>query len=120
MVLFPVGSYAEYYQPARIAKRQQAHQAAKLDDKFKEQIAWQEDMFAYGPPLADLRKAFADGAFFHVEMFVALPGKFADLYKEREMENTYSKALKAAREFYLCARSGSRRGTSSPSASSAT
>ena len=29
MVLFPVGSYAEYYQPARIAKRQQAQQAAK-------------------------------------------------------------------------------------------
>jgi len=81
MVLLPVGSYAEYYQPARIAKRQQAQQSAKLDDKFKEQIAWQEDLFAYGPPLADLRKAFVDGAFFHVEMFVALPGKLADLYK---------------------------------------
>jgi hypothetical protein len=93
MVLFPVGSYAEYYQPGRIAKRQ------KLDDKFKEQIAWQEDLFAYGPPLADLRKAFADGAFFHVEMFVALPGKFAELYKEREMENAYSKALKQPENF---------------------
>jgi hypothetical protein len=99
MVIFPVGSYAEYYQPARIAKRQQAQQAAKLDDKFKEQIAWQEDVFAYGPPLADLRKAFADGGFFHVEMFVALPGKFADLYKEREMENAYSKALKQPENF---------------------
>jgi hypothetical protein len=99
MVLFPVGSYAEYYQPARIAKRQQAQQTAKLDSKFKEQIAWQEDLFAYGPPLADLRKAFADGAFFHVEMFVALPGKFAELYKEREMENAYSKALKQPENF---------------------
>lgn len=99
MVLFPVGSYAEYYQPARIAKRQQAQQAAKLDDKFKDQIAWQEDLFAYGPPLADLRKTFADGAFFHVEMFVALPGKFAELYKEREMENAYSKALKEPENF---------------------
>ena len=107
MVIFPVGSYAEYYQPARIAKRQQAQQAAKLDEKFKEQIAWQEDLFAYGPALADLRKAFADGAFFHVEMFVALPGKFAELYKEREMENAYSKASEAAGEFYLCARPGS-------------
>jgi len=96
MVLFPVGSYAEYYQPARIAKRQQA---ARLEEKFKEQIAWQEDLFAYGPPLADLRKAFADGAFFHVEMFVALPGKFADLYKEREMENAYAKALKEPENF---------------------
>jgi hypothetical protein len=99
MLLFPVGSYAEYYQPARITKRQQAQQAAKLDEKFKQQITWQEDLFAYGPPLADLRKAFADGAFFHVEMFVALPGKFAELHKEREMENTYSRALKQPENF---------------------
>jgi hypothetical protein len=99
MVIYPVGSYAEYYQPARIAKRQQAQQAARLDEKLKEQIAWQEDLFAYGPALADLRKAFSNGAFFHVEMFVALPGKFAELYKEREMENAYSKALKQPENF---------------------
>ena len=108
MVIFPVGSYAEYYQPARIAKRQQAQQAAKLDEKFKEQIAWQEDLFAYGPPLADLRKAFADGAFFHVEMFVRLPGKFAELYKEREMENAYSKALKQPENFIFVRDQGTR------------
>ena len=99
MVLFPVGSYADYYQPERISKRKQAGQTARLDDKFKEDIAWQEDLFAYGPPLADLRKAFAGGAFFHVEMFVSLPGKFADLYKEREMENAYAKALKEPENF---------------------
>jgi hypothetical protein len=82
-----------------VSKRQHAGQAAKLDDKFKEDIAWQEDLFTYGPPLADLRKAFANGAFFHVEMFVALPGKFADLYKEREMENAYAKAVKEPENF---------------------
>lgn len=99
MVLFPVGSYSEYYQHERITKRLQAQQADKLDEKFKERIAWQEDLFTYGPPLADLRKAFANGAFFHVEMFVALPGKFAELYKEREMENAYSRALKQPENF---------------------
>jgi hypothetical protein len=99
MILFPLGSYSAYYQPERAGKRQKAAQTGKLDDKFKELIAWQEDLFAYGPPLADLRKAFAAGAFFHVEMFVALPGKFADLYKEREMENAYSKALKQPENF---------------------
>jgi hypothetical protein len=46
-----------------------------------------------------LRKAFANGAFFHVEMFVALPGMFADLYKEREMENTYARAIKEPENF---------------------
>jgi len=96
MILFPMGSYSAYYQPERLGKRQQA---ARLDDKFKEDIAWQEDLFAYGPPLQDLRKAFTNGAFFHIEMFVALPGKFADLYKEREMENAYSKALKEPENF---------------------
>ena len=63
MILSPMGSYADYYQPERIAKRTR-QQAAKLDDKFKENIAWQEDLFAYGPSLTDLRKAFADGGVF--------------------------------------------------------
>jgi hypothetical protein len=97
MVLYPIGSYTDFYQAERIAKRRQA--AGKLEDKIQENIAWQQDLFAYGPPLADLRKAFANGAFFHVEMFIALPGKFADLYKEREMENAYAKALKEPENF---------------------
>jgi hypothetical protein len=94
MILYPLGNYTDYYQAQRYKKRMGAQFYANLDDKFKEDIAWQEDLFVYGPPLTALRKAFAEGAFFHVEMFVALPGKFADLYKEREMENVYAKALK--------------------------
>ena len=99
MILFPIGSYADYYQPERISKRKQAEQVGKFEEKFKENVAWQEDVFSYGPVLADLRKAFANGAFFHVEMFVALPGKFGDLYKEREMENAYAKAVKEPENF---------------------
>jgi hypothetical protein len=99
MILVPMGSYTDFYQAGRLAKRKQAAQANKLEDKVSDDIAWQEDLFAYGPPLADLRKAFASGAFFHVEMFIALPGKFADLYKEREMENAYAKALKEPENF---------------------
>ena len=91
MILFPVKNYADYYHPERAAKR--AALAASLASKFQDDVAWQEDLFAYGPPLGDLRKAFVDGGFFHIEMFVALPGKFNDLYKEREMENAYSRSL---------------------------
>jgi hypothetical protein len=97
MVLTPMQSYASFYQPDRITRRNKAEQAS--GEKFKTNVAWQEDLFAYGPALADLRKAFANGAFFHVEMFVALPGMFADLYKEREMENTYAKAIKEPENF---------------------
>jgi len=100
LILFPVSSYAEYYQPERMAKRKKADESlAGNTEKLKADIAWQEDLFAYGPALADLRKEFAGGSYFHVEMFVALPGKFADLYQERQMENTYAKALKEPENF---------------------
>ena len=99
MILWPMGSYSEYYQPERVARREQTEKASRLHARIRENIAWQEDLFAYGPPLADLRKAFAGGAFFHVEMFVSLPGKFGDLYREREMENAYSKSLKQPENF---------------------
>ncbi len=97
MILFPMGSYSEYYQPQREYKRSLSGNL--LLSGFKEDIAWQEDLLAWGPPLTDLRKAFAAGAFFHIEMFIASPGKFLDLYKEREMENAYAKALKEPENF---------------------
>lgn len=100
LILFPISSYAEYYQPERIAKRKKADDSlAASMEKFKADIAWQEDLFAYGPALADLRQAFANGAYFHVEMFVALPGKFSDLYQERQMENAYAEKLKEPTNF---------------------
>jgi hypothetical protein len=97
MLLYPMGSYVDFYKPDRLAARTKVEQSSA--DKFKEDIAWQEDLFCFGPPIADLRKAFANGGFFHVEMFVSLPGKFAELYKEREMENAYAKAIKEPENF---------------------
>ncbi|HEV2990852.1 MAG TPA: hypothetical protein VG759_20605 [Candidatus Angelobacter sp.] len=97
LILFPMGSYSDFYQGPRLQKRSQIEQTFR--DRMKENIAWQEDLFVFGPPLADLRKGFAEGGFFHVEMFESLPGKFADLYKEREMENAYSKALRQPQNF---------------------
>ena len=97
MILYPMGSYADYYQSERIARRSKAE--AKSAKQLPAEIAWQEDLFVYGPPLAELRKAFTDGGFFHVEMFISLPGQFADLLKERQMENAYSKALKEPENF---------------------
>jgi hypothetical protein len=100
MILFPMSSYTDYYQPDRVAKRNKADEAlaAKLET-LKADTAWQEDLFVYGPALADLRQAFASGAYFHVEMFIALPGKLPELYREREMENAYSQALKQPQNF---------------------
>ena len=92
MLLLPVGSYADYYRADRAEKRKQAAQPSTA--KLKELIAWQEDLYVNGPPLADLKAALPQAGFFHVEIFIALPGKHAELYQEREMENTYQHALK--------------------------
>jgi hypothetical protein len=91
LILIPMKSYADYYTPERVAKRKMLHES---QDKLDALIAWQEDVFVYGPSLAELQKAFASSTFFHVEMFDALAGKQSELFKEREMENAYLKALK--------------------------
>jgi hypothetical protein len=93
MRLVPMQNYSAYYAPARVDARDRAIRAAGIANKIHDAIAWEEDIFVYGPPLEALRKAFAEGAFFHVEMFESLPDKRADLYHEREMENAYSAAL---------------------------
>src|ERR1041385_5435516 len=92
LLLIPMKSYADYYSPERVSKRNQFQKESR--DKLDALIAWQEDVFVYGPPLAEIQKAFASSSFFHVEMFDALAGKQSDLFKEREMENAYLKTLK--------------------------
>jgi hypothetical protein len=98
MLLFPLESYSEYFKPDRIAKRQQAAEKAGLPQnqfakKFYELAAWHEEIFVDGPPLEQVQKTFSGAGFYHVEIFLALPGKQAELYHEREMENAYLKAL---------------------------
>ncbi len=91
--LIPMQSYAEYYKPERIAARERAASNVAWMRRMHDDIAWEEDIIVYGPPLDPLRKAFADGGLFHVEMFESLPDKRAELFHEREMENSYSAAL---------------------------
>jgi len=97
LLLIPMKSYADYYSAERVSKRTQILKESQV--RLNALIAWQEDVFVYGPPLAELQKAFASSAFFHVEMFDALAGKQSDLFKEREMENAYLKALKRPENF---------------------
>ena len=55
-------------------------------------VAWQEDELVRGPDVTRL-DGFAAAGLYHVEMFVALAGRRADLVREREMENAYLAAL---------------------------
>jgi hypothetical protein len=94
LLLFPMGSYGEYYGQESLNNRGKSGQLLESAQKLKQDIAWQEDVFVYGPPRQEVRKAFDGSGFFHVEMFQSLPGKQAELYREREQENLYSRALR--------------------------
>jgi hypothetical protein len=89
-----MGSWSEYYSADRVARRQKAREAARAEvGRLADDTAWTEDVFVTGPPLETVREQLSAAGFFHVEMFEALPGKLSDLYRQREMENAYLKAL---------------------------
>jgi len=92
LILYPMGNYSDYYRAERFSARDQSTESWR--ESLRQDIAWQEDLFAYGPPLEEVSRAFSGAAFYHVEMFQALPGSQAALYKEREMENAYARAVK--------------------------
>ena len=94
MLLFPIGSYTEYYSKERLARRTKASESSSLSQKeFSQKLnacsAWREDLFVMGPPLEIVKKGFTNTAYYHIEIFVSLPGKQEELFKEREMENAY-------------------------------
>ena len=94
LLLYPMRSWAEYDGADRIARREKWRQASQAAlGKVRDAIAWQEDVFVFGPPLSEVRAQMAGAGFFHVEMFVSLPGRQADLLRQREMENAYDKSL---------------------------
>jgi hypothetical protein len=91
LILEPMTSYASFYSAERTAARER--QDGSWERRRKPLVAWEEDVFVFGPGESDLQKAFADSGFFHVEMFRALADKQSDLLRERAMENAYSKAV---------------------------
>ncbi len=94
LILQPMGSWTEYFGPDRAAKREKWRRASQASlARIRDAIAWQEDVFVDGPPLTEVRERFARAGFFHVEMFVALPGRQADLSRQREMENAFDRTL---------------------------
>lgn len=90
LVILPMQSWAAYHSKANAKKREAASKAHRaLLDSQKGLIAFEEDVFAYGPPLDELQRAHAASGLFHIEMFAAAPGKEDDLFEQRRMENAY-------------------------------
>lgn len=86
----PMESWAAYYSTSRDRRHRNAvKEHAELLSKGEKLVAFQEDHFAYGPPLAVIQEAHAQNDFYHIEMFRAAPGKASELLKQRRMENAY-------------------------------
>ena len=99
MLLTPMGSYTDYYAKNRVAKRKKAADASGLSaEAFASELdacaSWKEDVFVMGPPLEFVKQAFEGTAYYHIEIFVSLPGKQEELFRERERENVYGVATK--------------------------
>jgi hypothetical protein len=97
MLLFPIGSLADYFGGARAARwlraaPRGAPSEAAFEQRLEPLIAWREEVFVQGPPLSVLRARDAGAGFYHAEMFVALAGKRDALLEERRMENRYAEA----------------------------
>lgn len=98
MLVYPVGDLETYFSSAQRARRAEASEARGArgdltDQEFaarrQELVAWREETFFEGPGIDVSGPRFRDAGYFHVEMFVALPGKLEELLRERQMENDY-------------------------------
>ena len=98
MILYPMGSFHEYYEPERMARRlesgeQKGLSEAQLRLEADLLTSWRDELFVRGPEPDVLAPLFDDNGFYHVEMFVALPGRRRGLLEERRMENHYLREL---------------------------
>ncbi len=101
------GWLAHFDEDAAAARKAAADEYAELLEDYHGLVAFHEDHFAYGPPLAALRTAWDESEFFHVEMFHALPGRAGDLFEQRRMENEYLAATGQVPNFIFRRSSGS-------------
>lgn len=90
MMILPMESWETFYGSKASQKRNKVVDAYM--PKFEvgmAKIASEEDIYAFGPDLDSLTKAFDENGLFHIEMFEAAAGKSEELYKQRQMENEY-------------------------------
>ena len=86
LLVWPMGEWAAYHDPARRAQRP-AGLAAPPDAL----VSWHEDLYVRGPSVGSLRAHVKDAGLLHFEMMQSLPGKRAALVEERAMENAFNR-----------------------------
>ena len=90
LIISPMGNWSNYFSEDSVSKRETASaKHTKLLASGDALLAFDEDHFAYGPSLVAFSAAYDDNDFYHIEMFKAAPGKSAELFEQRRMENDY-------------------------------
>ncbi len=98
LLLQPIGSMAEWWGEARQARWRQAvtrgiASEASFELRLEPLVAWREELFVEGPSVDVFRARDANAGFYHVEIFLALAGKRAELAQQRRIENDYLVAI---------------------------
>src|SRR5438034_1664043 len=96
LVIYPSGSFTEYYSAERMRRRESAASASGVTGEqfarqFYDLVSWHEDVYVEGPPLAAFRDYVKDAGLVHLEMFQALAGKRDLLIEERRMESRFNR-----------------------------
>ncbi len=95
MLVFHVGDgFEDYFSDAATQRIEGAWaEAGETDEEFEARllphVAWREELWVWGASAAEVEARFADAGYFHVEVFLAVAGKRAELIHQREMENVY-------------------------------
>jgi hypothetical protein len=97
LIAEPVGSLAAWYAPESGRRWDAAagpgQTLAELRRRLDPLVAWREELFVAGPPLEEFERRNASAGFYHLEIFQALAGKRDSLYRERLMEDDYSRRI---------------------------
>lgn len=96
LVIYPMGKgFADFYGAERAARRDAAGKAsgvtnAQFQERLYQYIAWHEDVFVWGPSIAELRAYVAGNTVAHLEMMQAMAGQHDALIRERHMESDFN------------------------------
>ncbi len=119
LVIFPSGSFTDYYSRERVARRETAAKNSGLDGaaylkQMYDLIAWHEDVYVQGPPVAELRAYLKDTSLAHLEMMQALAGKRDELRQGTRDGERLQHAARPPGHPHLHARAGRRVGRHHP------
>ena len=95
LVIYPIGSFTTFYSAERMARRDAAGKAsgvtnAAFQERLYQFIAWHEDVFVWGPSLAELRAYVQGQAVAHLEMMQAMAGQHDAITRQRHMESAFN------------------------------